>query len=168
MARRSFTITDTKFIFSPNLRGAPDRYNPQGAKRNVNIVVPEDKVEALLEEGFNVRTREPRPELPDDETVYSLKLLASYGGYSDPTIVLVSCPIGADPRACARVPLDEDTVQQIDFARVISVDVTFAPYHHQQGTSAYIQKMYVVVAPDELDSKWGFIEGSTPEEDYNE
>ena len=157
MARNSTTIMGTRFIFRVNLSGAPDRFNPNGARPNCNITIPSDLVPSLREQGYNVRELAPREGCPEDASTYTLKLNCSFGGMSDPRIVVLSGDPEDDPRTMDRAVLTRETIGIIDFADVWNVDVTFNPYYYGSGdkASAYIEKMYVCVRPDDIDRKYG-------------
>lgn len=151
-----YTVKNTRFIYQTNFTGAPSRFNPKGEKPNANIVLDEETAAMLLDAGFRVKTTKPK----DDDVEYIpehyLNLKCSFGGLADPDIRMIPCPPGEDPKECQQIQLTADTVCNIDEARVVRVDVSFADYHHRMGVSAYIRKMRVVVVPDELDLEWGF------------
>lgn len=149
------TIKNTNFIFATNFAGAPTKFNPNGEKPDCNVILDEETAAELTAAGFRVKTTKPREGVEYIPEQY-VNLKCSFGGLADPDIRMIPCPPGEDPRECQQIQLTGDTVSNLDDARVVRVDVTFAEYHHRMGVSGYIRKMRVVVVPDELDLEWGF------------
>ena len=150
-----YTIKDTRFIFATNFAGAPSRFNPKGETPNCNVILDEETAAMLLDAGFRVKTTKPREGVEYVPEHY-LNLKCSFGGRADPDIRMIPCRPGEDPTECQQIQLTADTVSNIDDARVVRVDVSFADYHHRMGVSGDIRKMRVMVVPDEIDLEWGF------------
>ena len=124
-----------------------------GTKRTFCVEIPEDMVEALERDGWNLKTRESRND-PDAVTHY-LKVEASYRA-RPPKIVCI-------PNLTRRkVFINEQTVNSLDYVEILNVDLTINPYvwevNGNSGVKAYLGTMYVTIAEDPLDAKYDDVE----------
>lgn len=147
MARNNeLVLENAKFIFRPNFSGAESEFNHAG-DRNFNVIVPNDIVEGLVADGWNVKTRPGRT--PDEEPTNYIKVNVKFGGYP-PEIVVWS---GKN-----KTFLDENTAGAIDRMDIDSMDMIISPYHYdvrgKQGVSAYLSKLVVVQHLDPLEAKY--------------
>lgn len=127
-------------IFFKNFAGEEQKFNPAG-KRNFCVEIPEDMVEELQDDGWNIKFTKPRD--PDEEPRAYLKVNVSFRNVP-PTVNLVAN--GGVTR------LDEDTVGVIDHADIVNVDLTISPYqwdvNGSSGVSAYLKRIYVTIEDD--------------------
>ena len=129
-----------------NFRGEAGRYNAEG-DRSFCVVVPNELVSTLLEEGWNVK------ELNGDEEKYFLKVKVSYR-FKKPKIVLVTSE--------QQTLLDEENVDVLDWEDIVSADVYINPSKYQKddgrvGMSAYLDSLYVTIEEDPLEKKYAHI-----------
>lgn len=127
-------------IFFKNFAGKEQKFNPEG-KRNFCVEIPDDMVEQLRDDGWNIKHTRPRDE--DYEPRAYLKVNVSFDNYP-PDVYLI-----ADGK---KVPLDEETVGMIDHADIVNVNVTISPYtwdvNGNTGVSAYLKRIYVEIEDD--------------------
>lgn len=144
-ARPVVAIENSRFIFTTNFSGDPNRDNFGSRERKANIIIPsKEQADKLAEEGCKVRVTRPRPGYEDEYVPdYYVTIKLNYGGRRPPRVFMVKD--GRNP-----IPLDENTVAEIDYARVSNVNVVCNLYHNDARgtTSLYIQTMYVEVNTD--------------------
>ena len=131
-----------------NFAGQAGQYNKEG-DRYFNIVVPNNLVESLIDDGWNVRQLKPRYE--DDEPRYRLNVAVSFKEIKrlPPTMVFLY-----SGRKVTR--LTEETIATLDYAEYQRADLTIRPSRWLDKRSgemrikAYLQEMHVIVA----ESRW--------------
>lgn len=130
-------------IFWRNFSGRPGEYNTEGA-RNFCVTIPEDMVDELIEEGWNVKQSKSVEE--GYEPDHYMKVNVRYGRVS---------PIVYKMTRSRRVPLDEDTIGTLDDAEIERVDLIIRPYEYKPGNvSAYLKEMYVTVVQSRFAEKY--------------
>lgn len=149
--RPPLTIKDARLMFR-NFSGRQTQYNPAG-QRNFNIVINPEDVEQLKADGWNIRTKAPRPEYPDEETLYLLPVKVHYSEHTrPPRVVMIS--------GGKQTELDEDSIEMLDRVQIEKVDLRINPsYYHIEATGltgykAYLQAIYVTVVLDELEEMY--------------
>ena len=133
--RGTLEIDNARIIFR-NLEGRGGLYNREG-DRNFALVVPdEDARDALIEQGYNVKTKAPRDE--DEEPLMYLTIKVKPNGRG-PRIYLVS---GRSKRE-----LPEESWGLIDQISIANVSLDIHAYdwnvHGKSGRSAYLAAMEV-------------------------
>lgn len=129
-----------------NFSGAPGKYNPAG-DRNFCVEIPEEIVETLMADGWNIKRSKPR----DEEEIGNAYLpVAVKFSYFPPKIVMVTSK--------HQVELTEDIVGQLDTAEIKNVDLVVRPYIYnvngKTGVKAYLKTMYVTIEEDEFYNKY--------------
>lgn len=151
---KQITFENARIMFR-NFAGKESKFNPAG-RRNFCLVVPNDIVEQLSEDGWNVKTLSPRD--PDDEPIYYIQVAVSFGAYP-PKIWLIA--------GKSKTLLDEEAVSSLDYAEIENVDLIIRPYtwevNGRGGIKAYLKKMYVTIVQDDLEMKYKDME--EPEDD---
>lgn len=147
MARlNNLTIENARIFFRDFSAAGP---YAGGTKRTFCVEIPEDMVEALERDRWNLKSRESWND-PDALTHY-LKVEVSYRA-RPPKIV---CIPDITKR---RVYLTEQTVDSLDYVEILNVDLTINPYQWEangnSGVKAYLGTMYVTIAEDPLDAKY--------------
>lgn len=132
-------IDNTRFIFSTNFSGDPDRDKFHSSARKASIIIPDENMAlAMIEEGFNVKTTRPREGEEDDFTPkYFISISVNYDTEWPPKIYLVT-----DGEANL---LSEDTVGTIDKIYVKNVNVILNKFQNKTTgkPSLYVRTMYV-------------------------
>lgn len=150
------TFEDVRLIFK-NFSGNPTKVNKAGGKRQFNVVLSPEDGEAMMKDGWNVKIKAPRPEYPDDETLYFLPVEVGYRG-RPPFIVLVS--------SSGRNELTEDTVGILDSLSASNVDLIIRPYNWEvndaSGVKAYLKTLYFTMEEDDLQRKYGLVDDQVP------
>ena len=129
-----------------NFRGEAGRYNAEG-DRSFCVVVPNEIVPTLQEEGWNVK------QLNGEDEKYFLKVKVSYR-FKKPKIVLVTSE--------QQTLLDEENIDVLDWEDIVSADVYINPSRYQKddgrtGMSAYLDSMYVTIEENPLEKKYAHI-----------
>ena len=133
-----------------NFQGLPTLYNPKGEVRDFCVVLPEEIVQPLIEDNWNVKTFRIREE--GDIPEHYLKVKVHYGVKRVPKIFLIT----AGGRN--RTPIDEDMVGMLDLVDIAFVDLIVRPYHWdvrgETGVTGYLKTMFVHIQEDVLEEKY--------------
>lgn len=144
MNRNSIVIEDTHILFS-NFSGRPDKYNPNGGKRNFSIVLDPKIAQDLSDRGWHTRTLRPREE--GDEPTSYLNVNVRFD-VRPPKVFMIT-------DSGNKVALNEATIGELDYADIERVDVALNPYEYQPGkVSVYLDELYAKLAPDPLGDKY--------------
>ena len=148
-------IDNARIVFR-NFEGRGDKFNRDGDK-NFAVVIPNEEIRVrLLDDGWNVKTRDPRD--VDDTPFMTLKVKVSYGDN------------GRGPKAFLKsgdrmVRLNEDSIGMLDNIDIASVDLDIRPYdwevNGKTGRTAYLQSIHVTQEVDRFESRYA-------EEEYPE
>jgi hypothetical protein len=140
-----FTIEDA-IIINRNFEGREGKFNDEG-DRNFCLVLPEEAVPALEEDGWNIRWTKPNDE---GASVPFTSINIGYK-FRPPHVVLIS--------GDSSTLLDEDGIAMLDWADIISVDVGIRarPWTNNSGsgTKGWLKSLYVTIAYDPLRAKYG-------------
>ena len=148
-------IEGATLIFK-NFQGKGNDYNKEG-DRNFGVLLPDDIAEIAANDGWRVKRRPPRD---DGYEQPWLSVKVKYGKYP-PIINLITSK--------GKQKLTEETVGQLDWTQIASVDLIIRPYSYDElrdkngkvmreaGVSAYLKSMYVTVQEDDLDKKYANI-----------
>lgn len=140
----NIVMENARIIFK-NFSGKPGKFNKDG-QRNFALIIPDpQQAENLMNEGWNIRVNETW----DDQPVYYLNVSVAYN-HSKPMIILVS--------GNNRTLLDEDTVEMLDWAEILNIDLIIRPYNWEingnKGVKAYLKTMYVTIEADPFQHKY--------------
>ena len=145
-------IEDAKLIFK-NFSGKKTDYNLEG-NRNFCILLDDELAEQLESDGWNIKRRKPMADDPEQYRAPYMPVKVQFGKYS-PTIVLIT--------SRGKKRLDEDTVNMLDWSRIIYADIQIRPYNYEArgnrpaGVSAYLKQLYVRIQEDPLETKYADI-----------
>lgn len=146
---KTFTVEDAQIIFR-NFSGKEGQYNREG-DRNFAVILGREVADAMAKDGWNVRFLEPREE--GDEATPYIQVSVNFKN-RPPRVVMIS--------SSGRTPLSEDSVEVLDWADIQTVDLIARGYdwtvNGKSGTKAYLKSMFVTIAEDELERKYGINE----------
>ncbi len=149
------TIPDAKLenvrIIFRNFSGeARPPFNAKG-DRNFSVVLEPAVAEAMKNDGWNVKFRQPKDE--EGDVLIHLPVKLGYVG-RPPAVYLIT--------SRGRNMLTEGTIELLDYAEITNVDVILHPYEYDvngsQGVKAYVKTMFVTIHEDELERKYAALE----------
>lgn len=147
---KDIILSDARIIFR-NLSGKPDKFNAQGGARKFGVVLPPELADQLVKEGWNVKYLKPREE--GEEPTPWLDVKVNYAN-RPPKIYLITNK--------SKRLLNENTVGEIDYAEIKTVDVVINPSHWtmggKEGIAAYVKEMYVTIQESYFSDKYSFEE----------
>lgn len=158
-------IDNAELIFK-NFSGRGSMYNREG-DRNFCIRIREQEiVDALLDEGFNVKIREPKEE-GGDPFMY-LKVNVKFHPKNSDLARLNPEAYLINDRG-RRIELDEESICMYDDIDILKVDLDLSgsnwAVNGREGRSAYLKKIYVTQEADRFAHRYAE-EESPADDDY--
>lgn len=128
-------IDDARIIYR-NFAGAASKFNREGDRNFAVFIDDQDIIDAMINEGWNVKIKPPREE--GDEPFAYLPVKVKFSGFG-PVVYL---------KTGDRVnKLDEDGIFCLDDIEIENVDLDIRPYdwdfNGKQGRTAYLQSIEV-------------------------
>lgn len=128
-------IDDARIVYR-NFSGEGSMYNREG-DRNFSVIIPDQEIkDALVNEGWNVKTKPPRDE--DDTPFMHLPVKVKFNEFG-PNVHLI---VGNKD-----ILLDEDSIHRLDRVSISHVDLDIRPYdweiNGKEGRTAYLQSIRV-------------------------
>lgn len=157
-------ISGARLIFK-NFQGKKTEYNDEG-NRNFGVLLDDDLAEQLKADGWKVKYRPPREDDPDQYEQPWLSVKVRFNPYP-PIAVLIN--------SRGKKKLTEETIDQLDWSRIVNCDLIIRPYNYPAikgrpaGVSAYLKAIYVTISEDEFEEKYAsipYLDGE--DEDYED
>ena len=128
-------IDDARIIYR-NFTGAGSKFNRDGDRNFAVFIDDQEIIDALLNEGWNVKIKPPR-EAGDEPFAY-LPVKVKFSGYG---------PVAYLKSGERVTKLDEDSIFCLDDIEIENVDLDLRPYdwdfNGKQGRTAYLQSIEV-------------------------
>jgi hypothetical protein len=141
-------LENAKIIFV-NFKGREGMYNREG-DRNFCVLLDEEIAKQLDRDGWNVKALRAREEGDPDQPY--LQVSVGFKAFP-PRMVLIG------EKSRRRTELDEESCEIIDHVDRVNVDLVIRPYRWEVngrgGIKAYLKTIYVTIAEDPLDLKYG-------------
>lgn len=122
-----------------NFSGKPSKFNREGS-RNFAVYIPDEIVEDLQKDGWNVKYTNRKSEEYDSRPYLPVAVNFEY---RPPAIY-----VGVDSDHMRK--LEEETVGELDWAEIQHVDMSIRPrpydWNGKSGVKAYLAEMYVIIA----------------------
>lgn len=144
-------IDDAAICFR-NFEGRGDTYNREG-DRNFAVIIPtEEMADALVDEGWNVKVKDPREEGDIPFMYLPVKIKFNDRG---PAIYLKS--------GDSMNKLDEDSVGLLDNIEIMGCDMDIRPYDwvlyegtpkEKRGRAAYLQSIHITQKVDRFAARY--------------
>lgn len=135
-------------IIFRNFAGKEGQYNREG-DRNFAVLLDDKTAQAMAEDNWNVKWLQPRGEEEEETPQAYLPISVNFKG-RPPRIVMIT--------SRGRTNLDEDSIEMLDWANILNVDLIVRPYewtvNQKSGVKAYLQSIYVTIEEDALELKY--------------
>jgi hypothetical protein len=150
-ADNTVLMEGVRIIFR-NFSGKEGQYNREG-DRNFAVLLDDKVATAMAEDNWNVKWLKVREEEEDETPQAYLPVSVNFKG-RPPRIVLITTR--------GRTHLDEGSVEMLDWADIINVDLIVRPYewtvNNKTGIKAYLQSLYVTIEEDPLELKYSALD----------
>jgi hypothetical protein len=152
----SVLMEGVQIIFR-NFRGEEGKFNQKGS-RNFGVLLTDDVAHAMAADEWNVKWLNPRDDNVEEDAMPQawLPVEVSYR-YRPPRVVLIT--------SRGRTNLDESSVEMLDWANILNVDLIVNPsrwtVNEKTGIKAYLQSMYVTIEEDALERKYADVDDAS-------
>ena len=143
-------IENAQLIFRRNFEGRKEQYNEKG-DRIFQVIIPDAQIaQELAEEGWNVKLWVSKD--PDEAPVHYLKVFVRFDR-KPPEVNMVT--------GNRKVKLNEETVGNLDYADIMSIDLTINPSrwesYNGSGIKAYLKEGWFVIEESPFEDKYADI-----------
>jgi hypothetical protein len=141
-------VENAKLIFRNFTGREQPPYNGKGM-RNFCIIIPENFVEGMRQDGWNIKETKVRDE--GDEPEHYIKVNVRYDTGSPPRVALISST-NKKP-----TELKEGDIDILDTADIQKADIIISPYNHKMndgGVSGYLKSAFITIRSTYLEDKY--------------
>ena len=161
MALSSIVIEGAQLVLK-NFSGEKGRYFNQTGDPEFAVVIPEDMVDTLKADGWNVKQFRAKPD-DTEEPAHFLKIKVGMKG-RPPRMVLINGSGSKD--------VDREDCSVFDYVRAKNVDIAINPNEYDfesrgermTGVSAYLRSLFVTADEDELERKYSNVPNANEEQ----
>lgn len=129
-----------------NFSGEEGQYNQKG-KRNFCVLLDDDLAHQMEDDGWNVKWLRPREE--EDAPQAYIQVSVAFEPIPCKVVLVTSR---------GKTLLTEETVNILDFAEIVKVDLAMRPYNWtvngRSGVKCYVKTMFVTIQEDEFEDKY--------------
>lgn len=147
-------IEDVRIIFR-NFTGEEGMYNRKG-DRNFAIVIPEDLVQDMLNEGWNVKRLKVRDD--DPKAIGDAYVSVAINFKNRPPLIKLITRKGGNN---IQLTLPEDQLDALDWVEIETADVVINPFEYNingnSGVKAYLKELFITQAVSVLEEKYSHI-----------
>lgn len=148
-------LENVKIIWK-NFEGRKEMYNAKG-NRNFAIIIPEEDVEVLTEQGWNIKKLKKKEGFEDTPDTYIIKVKINMDSQFPPKIHTI-IPDPRDNNTLVKNMLDEDSMKILDFSDIKSSDIivrgNYYDVNGHQGFTPYLDTIYANLEMDSFDFKY--------------
>jgi len=144
-------VMESVHLIYRNFSGRKSQFNRDGVPE-FSVLLDDEVANVLATDGWNVKWLKPRDEEEEaeDKPQAFLPVAVKFDSFKPPRVVLIT--------SRGRSNLDERSVEMLDWADILNVDLIVRPYpwdvNGKTGIKAYLQSMYVTIEEDPLEQKY--------------
>lgn len=156
----NIVIENAEFVYKPNFEGREERYNEAG-DRYFNVLIPDNIVEAVIRDGWNVKHTKPGKEHPNPEEFVPRPFLEVAVGfrYRPPQVTVIQD--GKETHLTVDEKAGIDTVKFVDAMEFERFDVVIRGRNWENdsgcGIKAWLKTFVGIVEMDDIQRKYAHV-----------